>query len=303
MGNVVIVRAPPVVGQGSDTKCWAAAMESWLRVQVAVDGPRGGKFSDPGFTKSFGMPNDRHPLDGYGWVRKSLTIGELIDAYSDIVSPGGGLVSGEALEQVAADKGMGWTYLDILTFNKDRLVQPMSSYGHLYIAYFSYHMYHAIVGYGFTDDGLLVMNPRDHGSLTEITYAFLREPGRVNRPIFVGWPEKGSRLTVDHSIQQYLPGEWHVLIGPGGTGWSGYFSFGQDGDIYWRTFDQSVKHRGKWKREGLAITWQFDDDAVGWVRTFKFQIGADNSIPDRIQGDATTQKGTVGFFTMTRTDD
>ena len=303
MGRIEVRRAPPVVGQGSDTKCWAAAMESWLRVQVAVDGPRRGKFSDPGMTRRFGMPNDRHELNGYSWVRKSATVQELLDAYSEILLPGGGLVSGEALEQVAADSGMRWDYLDILSFNKDRLNPPMSSNGHLYIAYFSYHMYHAIVGYGFTDNGVLVMNPRDQGSLTEITYEFLREMGRVNRPIFVGWPERGSPLTVDHSVQQYLPGEWHVLIGPGGSGWSGYFGFGHDGDVYWRTFDQSVKHRGNWKREGMAITWQFSDDAPGWVRTFKFQIGADGNVPDRIEGNTTTQKGTIGFFTMTRTDD
>jgi hypothetical protein len=35
----------------------------------------------------------------------------------------------------------------------------------------------------------------------------------------------------------------------------------------------------------------------------QIQIGADGSVPDRIEGNTTTQKGTIGFFTMTRTDD
>ena len=92
-------------------------------------------------------------------------------------------------------------------------------------------------------------------------------------------------------------------MGPGGTGWSGYFGFGPDGDVYWRTFDQSVKHRGNWKREGMNITWRFSDDDPAWVRTFKIPINPDNSLPDRIQGSTTTERGTIGLFTMTRTDD
>jgi hypothetical protein len=298
---LLIQRAPPVVGQGTDTKCWAAAMESWLRAQVAVNGPQQGKFADPR-DRRFGMPNDRHSLDGYSWARRSATIQELLDTYSEIVTGGGGLVSGEALEQVAGDNGMNWAYCDILSFNKDQL-RPWISFGHLYIAYFSYHMYHAIVGYGFSDDGVLAMNPRDSGSFVEITYAFLREPGRVNQKIFVGWPERGSRLTIDHAVERYLLGEWHVLIGPGGTGWSGYFVFTTDNNVYWRTFDQTNKHWGKWKREGMAVTWQFSDDDPAFMRTFRIPINADNTIPDRIQSNATTQKGTISFFTMTRADD
>jgi hypothetical protein len=303
MAPIVVKRAPPVVGQGSDAKCWAAAMESWLRVQVAVDGPRQGKMSADGRQEYFGMPNDRHLLEGYSWLRKSATVQELLDTYSEILLPNGGLIRGEALEQVAADNGMHWTYLDILSFNKDRLLPLMSSCGHLLIVYFSFRMYHAIVGYGFNDDGVLVMNPSEQGQLKEIRYGFLRDDIRVNQPIFVGWPEKGNPLTVDHSVQSYLQGEWHVLIGPGGSGWTGYFGFSPEGDVYWRTFDQSVKHRGRWRREGMNVTWQFSDDDPAWMRTFKIQIRPDNTISDRMEGTANTQRGTMGFFTMTRTDD
>ena len=122
---------------------------------------------------------------------------------------------------------------------------------------------------------------------------------RVNRAIFVGWPEKGSPFAIDHTVQKYLIGEWHVLIGP----WSGYFGFNEDGSVFWRTFDQSVKHPGKWKRDGSNITWQFSDDAAGWVRTFSIPIAAGDTIPDRIESSATTQHGTVSYFTMTRTYD
>ena len=147
-------------------------------LEFGVSGPQQGKFSDRDMTRRFG--SKRELIDGYSWTRKSQTIQELLDTYSDIVSPGGGLVSGEALEQVAADNGMSWMYLDILSFNKDRLRPALSGNGHLYIAYFSYHMYHAIVGYGFSDEGLLAMNPAGNGNFVEIKYEFLREPGRVN---------------------------------------------------------------------------------------------------------------------------
>jgi hypothetical protein len=302
MGRIEIRRAPPVVGQGSDSKCWAAAMESWLRAQVALTGPRQGKFT-ASTSETFGMPEDRHVLDGFGWIRKSATVQELLDTYSNIITSSGSLNRGEGLEQVAADSGMRWRYVDILNFNRDVLSPPMTSYGHLFIAYFAQSMYHANVGYGFTDQGVLVMDPRKNGSLTEITYDFLREMGRVNRPIFVGWPEKGDALTVDHAVERYLPDEWHVLIG---GGWSGYFGFSSSSDgstVYWRTFDQSVKHTGKWKREGMNITWQFSDDPSGWVRTFRIQINPDNTLADRIQGSATTPQGAASLFTMTRTDD
>jgi hypothetical protein len=188
----------------------------------------------------------------------------------------------------------------------------MSMYGHLFIAYFSYHMYHAVVGYGFTDKGVLVMDPKAGGALTVLTYDFLREfkndvakeqreakDERVNQPIFVGWADKGDPYSIDHGVLRYLIGEWHVLIG----GWSGYFGFDAPDKVYWRTFDQTVKHKGTWKREGSNITWQFDDDAAGWTRTFSIPIAAGDTIPDRIESSATTQHGTVGYFTMTRTYD
>src|SRR5215471_2871315 len=83
-GRIEVKRAPPVVGQGSDAKCWAAALESWLRVQVAVDGPRQGTVPID-TVDMFGLPGKRD----YPWVRKSATVQELLDAYSDIISPGG----------------------------------------------------------------------------------------------------------------------------------------------------------------------------------------------------------------------
>ncbi len=293
-GNIVVKRAPPVVGQGSDAKCWAASLESWLRVQVAVGGAQQGKLS-LNTTNTFGLPDKRD----YSWVRKSASVDELLSTYSDIVRADGSLVNGGSLEHVAADSGMQWKYLDAFSFNRDQLSPLMSTYGHLFIVYFSHSMYHAVVGYGFTDNGVLAMNPKGGGSLDEVKYDFLHEMARVNQKIFVGWPLKGSPFAIDHTVQRYLLGEWHVLIG----GWSGYFGFDAPDKVYWRTFDQSVKHQGTWKRDGTKITWQFSDDAPGWVRTFSIEIGADNTIPDRVESSATTPQGTVSYFTMTRTND
>jgi hypothetical protein len=300
----LIQPAPPVVGQGhADDQCWCAALESWLRALVAKNGPRRGNFSD-NTNRWFGVREDRHKLDGYAWLRKSATVQEILDNYTplNIVTQDGGLVNGEALEQVAADNGMNWEYVDITTFYKDML-RPKFSNGHLYIAYYSLHMYHASIVYGFSAKGVLVMNPHEGGEFYDMTYDFLRAKKRFAQKIFVGWPESGSPLTVDHIVEKYLIGEWHVLIGSGASGWSGYFVFGTGNDVYWRTFDQTAKHRGTWKREGMTVTWHFSDDDPNFLRTFVIPINGDNTIPDRIQGTATTKRSPVSFFTMTRADD
>ena len=269
---------------------------------VAKNGPRQGHFSDT-TNRWFGVREDRHKLDGYDWLRKSATVREILDTYTplNIVTKDGGLVNGEALEQVAADNGMNWEYVDITTFYKDML-RPKFSNGHLYIAYYSLHMYHASVVYGFSQQGVLTMNPHDRGEFYDLTYNFLRDKKRLAKDL-----RRMARRrlpTYRRSYRREIPAwRWHVLIGSGGSGWSGYFKFDTGNDVSWRTFDQTAEHRGKWKREGMTVTWRFSDDDPNFLRTFSIPVNGDNTIPDRIQGTATTKRSPVSFFTMTRADD
>ena len=58
---------------------------------------------------------------------------------------------------------------------------------HLYMAYFSQSMYHAVVVYGVsTTDGIAVMDPWDGGDLVHRKLGFFRDPVRANKDIFLG---------------------------------------------------------------------------------------------------------------------
>jgi hypothetical protein len=173
---------PRVVSQGDASKCWASSLESWLGVVVHDTGEKNGVWT--------GGDAKRNRVDGLPWKRTKLDLDDMKNLWGDLTNPDQSLTA-EGIRVMALDVGMdGDIKLPIeLTF--DYFSHKLGTEGHLYIAYFSMHMYHAIVAYGF-DTGpkeLLVMDPNPDRGLIRRAVDFFKEPNRVNKLMLVGWAQ------------------------------------------------------------------------------------------------------------------
>jgi hypothetical protein len=77
-------------------------------------------------------------------------------------------------------------------------------------------------------------------------------------------PTKGAR---DLCIPWFV--EIDGLRGPTDTpAWTGVFSFTNDGKVFWAANMGAPRHYGRWRSADGKITWEFDDDAPAFKRTF-----------------------------------
>jgi hypothetical protein len=171
---------PRVVSQGDASKCWASSLESWLDVLVHDTGEKNGVWTGP--------DAQRNRVDGLPWKRTRLGLDDMKNLWGDLTNPDQSLTA-EGIRVMCLDVGMDGDIKmpNELTF--DYFSDKLRTKGHLYVAYFSVHMYHAIVAYGF-DTGpneLLVMDPNPERGLIRRAVDFFKEPNRVNKLMLVGW--------------------------------------------------------------------------------------------------------------------
>jgi hypothetical protein len=178
---------PPVVLQGTPTLCWAASLHSWLKATVWATGKQQGTWT--------GEAAARNHIDGAPWTRQILDFDDIMNLWGDLTDGGNQALSPDGVKQVAIDLGMGGDILRPTQLTYDYIKMRLQA-GHLYMAYFSHHMYHAVVVYGVsTTDGIAVMDPNpDEGGLIYRKIEFFQDPIRVNKIMFVGWPIQGTRM-------------------------------------------------------------------------------------------------------------
>ena len=177
---------PPVISQGDQAICWAAALESWLKCVVWTFGAQQGTWSGP-------AAKAEH-MEGANWSREILTTEQILKRFAEDIESNKSLKPGAAsLKVVAAQFGMD---LDGITGNQltyEYLMSKLKTRGHLYLTYFSNVMRHAVVVYGVsTTDGVAVMDPFPDQGLIHRKLAFFQEPNRLKEIITIGWPLSGS---------------------------------------------------------------------------------------------------------------
>jgi Papain-like cysteine protease AvrRpt2 len=175
---------PTVIEQSNPFRCWAAALESWLDCIYRAKG----KVTSGAWTGSDAATYK--VMVGSAWSRDTQSQDDIINQYSADLDDDGGLKK-EGLTDIYMSTGMGAKIIDPSKLTYDDVMKPLKSNSHLYLAYFSHTMYHAVVVYGVsTTDGIAVMDPWPGEKLTHRKLSFFRDPIRAGRDIFVGWALK-----------------------------------------------------------------------------------------------------------------
>jgi hypothetical protein len=173
--------APPEMLQGNEALCWATSLQAWLKVLVHDKGEKEGAWDDEA--------DRRAGIYGTPWRRREMTLKDMKNQWGDLTNQDKSLTP-EGIKVVAIDVGMGGDRLRPPQFTAEYARQRLTMFSQLYVLYFSYRMYHAIVAYGFEAAPgkpleLLVMDPA-HGIMHR-SIDFFQEPHRVAQPMFVGW--------------------------------------------------------------------------------------------------------------------
>jgi len=171
---------PPVISQGDAALCWAAALQSWLIVTVRSKGEKKGVWT--------GAKPKRLFYDGLTWHRKILTLSQMTGMWGDLQNPDKSLTA-EGIKVMTLDVGMdGDVFTPSGELTDEYLMGKLKKFGHLYMAYFSAVMYHAVVVYGVSfTDGIAVMDPAVGMGLMHRKLDFFFKPNRISRPMLVGW--------------------------------------------------------------------------------------------------------------------
>jgi hypothetical protein len=171
---------PTVVSQGNGAICWAAALECWLDIAVREKGEEKGTWSDD--------DAKRNHFDGLTWSRTKLDYVGMKGRWGDYMNPDDSL-NPENMPKVALDIGMTGSVLMPWQIQERSLLERLMSKSCLYIIYFSVHMNHAIVAYGFdsTQNELSVMDPNPSQGLTTRNISFFKQQSRLNKAMFIGW--------------------------------------------------------------------------------------------------------------------
>jgi hypothetical protein len=170
---------PKVVSQGDEALCWASSLESWLDVVVHDKGEAEGVWT--------GADAQRNRVDGLPWKRQKLELKNMKNLWGDLTNPDQSLTA-EGIKIMLLDLGMDGDIKMPNTLTFEYLSERLRTKGHLYIAYFSVHMYHAVVAYGFVSSGeLLVMDPNPQRGLIRRDVDFFKESNRVSKLMLVSW--------------------------------------------------------------------------------------------------------------------
>ena len=174
---------PPELSQGNAALCWATSLQSWLKVMVHDKGEKDGVWDTEA--------DRRAGIYGTPWRRKEMTLKNMLSQWGDLTNQDHSLTP-DGIKVVAIDVGMGGDRLRPPQFTAEYARLKLTMLSHLYVLYFSFHMYHAIVVYGFEAMPgktleLLVMDPADGQGLTRRSIDFFQAPNRVGQPMFVGW--------------------------------------------------------------------------------------------------------------------
>lgn len=175
---------PPVETQSNPYLCWAASLSSWLTCIYQAKGRvTSGTWSGKNAATLAVM-------EGTSWRRDLKNQNELIDQFSPSLDANNGLTAAGLKDLY---ESMGMMYMlrtgDRITYAEiTKLVKENS---HLYMAYFSHSMYHAVVVYGVsTTDGIAVMDPWPGEELVHRKLGFFADPLRANKDMFIGWSVK-----------------------------------------------------------------------------------------------------------------
>ncbi len=154
-------------------------MESWLDVAVREFGEQSGTWEGEDARRKF--------FEGAPWSREKLSLMEITKRWKDLTNSDGSLKP-ENMPQLAIDIGITGSVFLPPSLKEESVQEKLKTSGCLYIIYFSVQMNHAIVSYGFdTSDGVLVMDPNPERGLITRQVDFFKEPGRVQKMMFVGW--------------------------------------------------------------------------------------------------------------------
>ena len=178
---------PPYVSQGDTTKCWAAALESWLACVMA----RSDKEQQIGTWHGW---NNGKEMDGVEWLREKSTAEKLIFRFerqltsgTPSLKPGVADDKSTAVGNIAMDIGMRLLWITAAEFpTYENMMAKLRTDGHLYMTYFSQTMRHAVVIYGVsTTDGIAVMDPNEPKLLHRKRDFFTDRP--ATEWITLGW--------------------------------------------------------------------------------------------------------------------
>src|SRR5262249_11551985 len=130
----------------------------------------------------------RSHIEGSPWRRDVLTQDELLDRFADFLNSDQSLPA-DGITQVAIEFGMYGRFVRPGSITLNMFADFLKKEGFMYVIYFSYHMNHAVVPYGYsTTDGLAVMDPNPDEGLIHRQISFFQEGIRAEKPMFIAWP-------------------------------------------------------------------------------------------------------------------
>ena len=175
---------PTVEIQSNAHLCWAASLSSWLTCIYQAKGKvTSGTWSGKS-AATYGV------MGGTAWSRDLKDQDELIDQFSPNLDANNGLTKA-GLKDIYESMGMTYMLRTGSRINYAEITKLLKDTSHLYMAYFSHSMYHAVVVYGVsTTDGIAVMDPWPGEGLVHRKTSFFADPLRANKDVFIGWAMK-----------------------------------------------------------------------------------------------------------------